>query len=172
MNVMTFNRMFTITLPDGSTRGFDHPVTVAEIAAVINLGLAKNTVVGKVNGRLVDACDWIDHEASLQSVTSRDPEGLEIICHSCVHLIGYAINQLYPIAKMVGGPMFAEGFYDEIAYERPFTPDDLTALEERMRCPRASQRSREWMHSLMLLKHMSRRLRLPSPMPVLSRPLI
>jgi threonyl-tRNA synthetase len=124
--------MPTITLPDGSQRSFDHPVSVAEVAASIGAGLAKATVAGKVDGKLVDASDLITSDASLQIITPKDQEGLEIIRHSCAHLIGHAVKQLYPTAKMVIGPVIEEGFYYDIAYERPFTPDDLAAIEQRM----------------------------------------
>ena len=124
--------MPTITLPDGSQRSFDHPVSVAEVAASIGAGLAKATVAGKVDGKLVDASDLITADASLQIITPKDQEGLEIIRHSCAHLIGHAVKQLYPTAKMVIGPVIDEGFYYDIAYERPFTPDDLAAIEQRM----------------------------------------
>ncbi|MEC7474032.1 MAG: threonine--tRNA ligase [Pseudomonadota bacterium] len=125
--------MPTITLPDGSQRSFDHPVTVAEVAQSIGAGLAKATLAGKVDGRLVDACDLIDADASLQIITPKDAEGLDIIRHSCAHLIGHAVKQLYPTARMVIGPVIDEGFYYDIAYERPFTPDDVAAIEQRMR---------------------------------------
>ena len=124
--------MPAITLPDGSVRHFDHPVSVAEVAASIGAGLAKATVAGKVDGRLVDACDLIDSDASLQILTPKDEEGLEIIRHSCAHLVGHAVKQLYPTAKMVIGPVIAEGFYYDIWLERPFTPDDMAAIEKRM----------------------------------------
>ncbi|MHC3967593.1 TGS domain-containing protein, partial [Pseudomonas aeruginosa] len=90
-----------ITLPDGSQRSFDHPVSVAEVAQSIGAGLAKATLAGKVDGRLVDACDTIDRDATLQIITPKDEEGLEIIRHSCAHLVGHAVKQLYPTAKMV-----------------------------------------------------------------------
>ena len=124
--------MPAITLPDGSVRSFDHPVSVADVAASIGAGLAKATVAGKVNGRLVDACDLITEDASLQILTPKDEEGVEIIRHSCAHLIGHAVKQLYPTAKMVIGPVIAEGFYYDIWFERPFTPDDLAVIEKRM----------------------------------------
>src|SRR5690606_9087463 len=124
--------MPVITLPDGSQRTFDKPVTVAEVAQSIGAGLAKATVAGKVDGRLVDACDLIEHDAALQIITPKDEEGLEIIRHSCAHLVGHAVKQLYPTAKMVIGPVIDEGFYYDIAFERPFTPDDLAAIEQRM----------------------------------------
>ncbi|MCZ4127292.1 threonine--tRNA ligase [Stutzerimonas balearica] len=122
-----------ITLPDGSQRAFDHPVSVAEVAQSIGAGLAKATLAGKVDGRLVDACDVIDHDAALQIITPKDEEGLEIIRHSCAHLVGHAVKQLYPSAKMVIGPVIDEGFFYDISYERPFTPEDLAAIEQRMK---------------------------------------
>ncbi|MXS86076.1 threonine--tRNA ligase [Nitrosomonas sp. HPC101] len=125
--------VITLTLSDGSTRRFEQPVTVAQVAAAIGIGLAKNTVAGRLDGRLVDACEVIDHDAVLQIITPRDEEGLEIIRHSCAHLIGHAVKQLYPNAKMVIGPVIEDGFYYDIAYERPFTPDDLAAIEARMK---------------------------------------
>ena len=125
--------MPVITLPDGSQRTFDKPVTVAEVAQSIGAGLAKATVAGKVDGRLVDACDLIEHDAALQIITPKDEEGLEIIRHSCAHLVGHAVKQLYPTAKMVIGPVIDEGFYYDIAYERSFTPEDMAAIEKRMR---------------------------------------
>jgi threonyl-tRNA synthetase len=125
--------MINITLPDGSKKPFDHPVTVAEVAASIGAGLAKATVAGAVDGKLVDASDRIDHDASLRIITPKDPEGVEIIRHSAAHLVGHAVKQLYPTAKMVIGPVIDDGFYYDIWYERPFTPDDLAAIEQRMR---------------------------------------
>ena len=124
--------MPVITLPDGSQRNFDNPVTVSEVAQSIGAGLAKATIAGKVDGRLVDACDLIEQDASLQIITAKDEEGVEIIRHSCAHLIGHAVKQLYPTAKMVIGPVIDDGFYYDISYERPFTPDDMAAIEKRM----------------------------------------
>jgi threonyl-tRNA synthetase len=124
--------MPTITLPDGSQRSFDHPVSVLEVAQSIGAGLAKATVAGKVNGTLVDACDLIDRDATLQIITPKDQEGVEIIRHSCAHLIGHAVKQLFPTAKMVIGPIIDDGFYYDIASERPFTLDDVAAIEQRM----------------------------------------
>ena len=125
--------MIQITLPDGSQREFSGPITVAEVAQSIGPGLAKNTVAGKVDGKLVDACDTIDRNATLQIITPKDKEGVEIIRHSCAHLVGHAVKQLYPTAKMVIGPVIDEGFYYDIAYERPFTPEDMAAIEKRMK---------------------------------------
>ena len=107
--------MIHITLPDGSQRDFPGPVTVAEVAQSIGPGLAKNTVAGKVDGKLVDACEPIVHDAKLQIITPRDDEGVEIIRHSCAHLVGHAVKQLYPTAKMVIGPVIDEGFYYDLS---------------------------------------------------------
>ena len=125
--------MLNITLPDGSVRQYESPVTVAQIAASIGAGLAKATVAGKVNGKLVDACDPITEDAHVQIITSKDKEGVEIIRHSCAHLVGHAVKQLYPDAKMVIGPVIEDGFYYDIATEKPFTPDDVAAIEARMK---------------------------------------
>ncbi|WP_456093656.1 threonine--tRNA ligase [Neisseria sp.] len=125
--------MLNITLPDGSVRQYESPVTVAQIAASIGAGLAKATVAGKVNGKLVDACDQITEDAHVQIITPKDKEGVEIIRHSCAHLVGHAVKQLYPDAKMVIGPVIEDGFYYDIATEKPFTPDDVAAIEARMK---------------------------------------
>jgi len=124
--------MITITLPDGSSRQFEQPVSVMQVAQSIGAGLAKATLAGAVDGRLVDAGDVIDHDASLRIITPKDEEGLEIIRHSCAHLVGHAVKQLYPDVKMVIGPVIAEGFYYDIYSERPFTPEDMAAIEQRM----------------------------------------
>lgn len=121
-----------ITLPDGSQRTFDKPVSVLEVAQSIGAGLAKATIAGKVNGRQVDACDLVSEDATLQILTAKDEEGVEIIRHSCAHLVGHAVKQLYPSARMVIGPVIEEGFYYDIATDTPFTPDDLAAIEKRM----------------------------------------
>ena len=125
--------MLNITLPDGSVRQYESPVTVAQIAASIGAGLAKATVAGKVNGKLVDACDTITEDSTVQIITPKDQEGVEIIRHSCAHLVGHAVKQLYPNAKMVIGPVIEEGFYYDIATEKPFTPEDVAAIEARMK---------------------------------------
>jgi len=125
--------MLNITLPDGSVRQYEAPVTVAQIAASIGSGLAKATVAGKVNGKLVDASDPISKDASVQIITPKDKEGVEIIRHSCAHLVGHAVKQLYPNAKMVIGPVIEDGFYYDIATDKPFTPDDVAAIEARMK---------------------------------------
>ncbi|BEP54037.1 threonine--tRNA ligase [Variovorax sp. V118] len=125
--------MIQITLPDNSRREFPGPVSVAEVAQSIGPGLAKMTVAGKIDGKLVDASDVIDRDARLQIITPKDDEGLEVIRHSTAHLVGHAVKQLYPTAKMVIGPVIDEGFYYDISFERPFTPEDMAAIEARMR---------------------------------------
>ncbi|QUX92174.1 threonine--tRNA ligase [Marinomonas sp. A3A] len=121
-----------ITLPDGSQRSFSTPVTVMQVAEDIGPGLAKATVAGRIDGQLVDACELISDDAKLSIITGKDPEGVEIIRHSFAHLVGHAVKQLYPTAEMAIGPVIDEGFYYDIAYERPFTPDDLAAIEKRI----------------------------------------
>ena len=122
-----------ITLPDGSERSFDAPVSIMQVAESIGPGLAKATVAGQVDGELRDASDIIDKDATLRILTAKDEEGVEIIRHSCAHLIGHAVKQLFPEAKMVIGPVIEEGFYYDIAVDKPFTPDDVDAIESRMR---------------------------------------
>src|SRR3546814_7606651 len=124
--------MTNIPLPDGSRRELHNPVSVMDVAQSIGPGLAKATVAGNVDGHLVDASDIIDHDAALQIITPKDEEGVEIIRHSAAHLVGHAVKQLYPDAKMVIGPVIDEGFYYDIWREHPFTPDDLAAIEKRM----------------------------------------
>jgi len=122
----------TITLPDGAKKTVPTGTTVADIAKSIGPGLAKSTIAGEVNGKLVDACDPILTDANIRIITSRDAEGVDIIRHSCAHLLGHAVKQLYPTAKMVIGPVIDNGFYYDIAYERSFTADDLAAIEAQM----------------------------------------
>ncbi|WP_025101873.1 threonine--tRNA ligase [Burkholderia sp. A1] len=122
-----------LTLPDGSHRGVATGTTVAEVAAAIGPGLARRAVAGELDGRLVDLGDAIEHDARLRIITPADEEGLAIIRHSCAHLLGHAVKQLYPDANMVIGPVIEDGFYYDIAYSRPFTPEDLAAIEQRMR---------------------------------------
>ena len=124
--------MIEITLPDGSKRPFEHPVTVQDVAASIGAGLAKATLAGKVDGQLVDASFAIDHDASLQIVTDKSPEALEILRHSTAHLMGQAVQRLYPGAQVTIGPVIDNGFYYDFAYERPFTPEDLPKIEAEM----------------------------------------
>jgi threonyl-tRNA synthetase len=122
-----------ITLPDGSTKEYDKPVSVYEIASDIGPGLAKATIAGKADGKLCDACDVFDMDVSLRIITSKDDEGVEVIRHSCAHLIGHAVKQLFPEANMVIGPVIENGFYYDISVEKPFTDEDVQAIEDRMR---------------------------------------
>ena len=122
-----------ITLPNGDQKQFDQAVSVMDVALSIGPGLAKNTVAGKVDGRLVDASDLITTDASLQIITPKDEEGVEIIRHSCAHLVGHAVKQLFPEAKMVIGPVIEDGFYYDIFSAKPFTPEDMLAIEESMK---------------------------------------
>ncbi|EIL91865.1 threonyl-tRNA ligase [Rhodanobacter fulvus Jip2] len=124
--------MIEITLPDGSKKPFDHPVTVQDVAASIGAGLAKATLAGKVDGQLVDAGFSIDHDASLQIVTDKSPEALEILRHSTAHLMGQAVQRLFPGAQVTIGPVIDNGFFYDFAYERPFTPEDLPKIEAEM----------------------------------------
>ncbi|WNL45243.1 threonine--tRNA ligase [Dyella sp. BiH032] len=124
--------MIEITLPDGSKRPFDHPVTVQDVAASIGAGLAKATLAGKVDGKLVDASFTIDHDAGLEIVTEKSPEALDILRHSTAHLLAQAVQRLYPGAQVTIGPVIDNGFYYDFAYERPFTPEDLAKIEEEM----------------------------------------
>lgn len=125
--------MPVITLPDGSQRTYPQAVSVEGVAADIGAGLARAALAGKVDGRLVDTSYLIDHDASLAIVTSRDPEGLEVIRHSTAHLLAQAVKQLFPEAQVTIGPVIEDGFYYDFAYKRPFTPEDLAAIEERMK---------------------------------------
>jgi threonyl-tRNA synthetase len=124
--------MIEITLPDGSKRPFEHPVTVQDVAASIGAGLAKATLAGKVDGKLVDASFPIDHNASLEIVTEKSPEALDILRHSTAHLLAQAVQRLYPGAQVTIGPVIDNGFFYDFAYERPFTPDDLVKIEAEM----------------------------------------
>ncbi|MFZ7233418.1 threonine--tRNA ligase [Avibacterium avium] len=121
-----------ITLPDGSQRQFDKPVTVLEVAQDIGAGLAKATIAGRVNGERRDACDLIDQDANLEIITAKDEDGLEIIRHSCAHLLGHAIKQLFPDVKMAIGPTIENGFYYDVDLDRSLTQEDLDAIEKRM----------------------------------------
>jgi threonyl-tRNA synthetase len=124
--------MPVVTLPDGSTRRFDHPVTVAEVAAGIGAGLAKAALAARVNGRLVDTSHLISDDASLAIVTDKDQDGLEVIRHSTAHLLAQAVKALFPEAQVTIGPVIEDGFYYDFAYARPFTPEDLAAIEAKM----------------------------------------
>ncbi|MGR6036371.1 MAG: threonine--tRNA ligase [Candidatus Nitrosoglobus sp.] len=124
--------MPVITLPDGSQRHFDHPVTVYDIATDIGPGLAKAALGGKINSHLVDISYTVEENTELTIITERDPEGLEIIRHSCAHLLAQAVKQLYPEAQVTIGPVIEDGFYYDFAYPQGFTPEDLEAIEARM----------------------------------------
>ncbi len=124
--------MPVITLPDGSQRQFDHAVSVMDVARDIGAGLAKACIAGRVNGELVDACELIEHDANLSIITSKDDDGLEIIRHSCAHLLGHAIKQLWPNTKMAIGPVIDNGFYYDIDLDYTLTQEDLDKLEKRM----------------------------------------
>ena len=125
--------MIQITLPDGAVRSFPQPVTIAELALSIGPGLAKAAVAGKVDGTLVDTSTRLDRDASVAIVTEKDPEGLEIIRHSTAHLLAYAAQKLFPGLQVTIGPVIENGFYYDFSYERPLTPEDLEAIEAKMR---------------------------------------
>ncbi|HMT65701.1 MAG TPA: threonine--tRNA ligase, partial [Ottowia sp.] len=124
--------MLEITLPDGSRRQYPGPVTVAEVAESIGSGLAKAALGGKVDGQLVDTSFRIEHPAQLAIVTAKAAEGLEMIRHSTAHLLAYAVKTLFPEAQVTIGPVIDNGFYYDFSYKRPFTPDDLVAIEKQM----------------------------------------
>ncbi len=122
-----------ITLPDASERQFDHPVTVMQVAADIGPGLAKATLAGVVDEQLVDASYEMNNDASLRIITERDEEGVELIRHSCAHLMAQAVKELFPEAQVTIGPVIENGFFYDFAYERPFTPEDIEAIEKKMK---------------------------------------
>ena len=124
--------MLNITLPDGSVRQFEAPVSVSDVAASIGTGLAKAALAGKVNGKLVDTAYRIEQDANLAIITAKDEEGLDIIRHSTAHLMAYAVQELFPDAQVTIGPTIEDGFYYDFAYKRPFTPEDLAAIEKKM----------------------------------------
>ncbi len=121
-----------IRLPDGSVRSFPQPVSVAEVAASIGSGLARAALAGKVNGQLVDLSHRIDSDAALAIVTDKDAEGLDLLRHSTAHLLAHAVKELFPDAQVTIGPVIEDGFYYDFSYKRPFTPEDLAAIEKRM----------------------------------------
>src|SRR3954464_10635138 len=123
--------MLNVKLPDGSVRQFEKPVSVGEVAAAIGPGLAKAALGGKVNGKLVDTTHVIDHDADLAVITDKNPEGLDLIRHSTAHLLAYAVKELFPDAQVTIGPVIENGFYYDFSYKRPFTPDDLVAIEKK-----------------------------------------
>jgi len=121
-----------IRLPDGAVKHFDAPVSVAAVAAAIGPGLAKAALAGKVDGQLVDTSFVVERDAELSIVTDRDPEGLEVLRHSTAHLLAYAVKELFPDAQVTIGPVIEDGFYYDFSYRRPFTPEDLAAIEKKM----------------------------------------
>src|SRR5690625_1241541 len=134
---MTF--MVQVTLPDGSKREYPAPVTVAEVAQSIGAGLGRAALAGRVKPadstqefRLVDTSYQIDKDVDLEIVTAKDPDGLEVLRHSTAHLLAYAVKSLYPEAQVTIGPVIDDGFYYDFAYDRPFTPEDLEAIEKKM----------------------------------------
>src|SRR5438034_8046829 len=127
-----FVPMINIRLPDGSIRPFEVPVSVGQVAAAIGPGLAKAALAGKVDGKLVDTSFVVDRDAELAIVTDKDPEGLEVLRHSTAHLLAYAVKELFPDAQVTIGPVIEDGFYYDFSYKRPFTPEDLAAIEEKM----------------------------------------
>ncbi|MFO1253199.1 MAG: TGS domain-containing protein, partial [Inhella sp.] len=124
--------MISIQLPDGSVRPFEGPVTVGQVAASIGAGLAKAALGGKVDGKLVDLSHLIEQDAKLAIVTEKDPDGLDLIRHSTAHLLAYAVKELFPEAQVTIGPVIENGFYYDFSYKRPFTPEDLQAIEAKM----------------------------------------
>jgi threonyl-tRNA synthetase len=125
-------KMISVRLPDGSQRQFDAPVTVAQVAASIGAGLAKAALAGKVDGKLVDTSFLIEHDADLAIVTDKDADGLDVLRHSTAHLLAYAVKELFPDAQVTIGPVIENGFYYDFSYKRPFTPEDLQAIEKKM----------------------------------------
>jgi threonyl-tRNA synthetase len=117
--------MLSITLPDGSQRKYDTAITVAQVAESIGAGLAKAALAGRVDGQLVDTSYLINSDAELAIITERDPEGLDVIRHSCAHLMAQAVQRLFPQAQVTIGPVIEDGFFYDFAYERAFTPEDL-----------------------------------------------
>jgi threonyl-tRNA synthetase len=124
--------MISVRLPDGSAREFDGPVTVAQVASSIATSLGKAALAGKVDGKVVDTSYLIDKNVDLSIVTDKDAEGLEVIRHSTAHLLAYAVKELFPDAQVTIGPVIENGFYYDFSYKRPFTPEDLVAIEKKM----------------------------------------
>src|SRR6478752_7686604 len=124
--------MPNIRLPDGSTKSFPGPVTVAEIAQSIGAGLARAALAGRVNGKLVDTSYRVESDADVSIVTDKDPAANELLRHSTAHLLAHAVKELFPDAQVTIGPVIENGFYYDFSYKRPFTPEDLAAIEKRM----------------------------------------
>jgi threonyl-tRNA synthetase len=126
------SKMISVRLPDGSERQFESPVTVAQVAASIGAGLAKAALAGKVDGRVVDTSHLITQDAALSIITDKDADGIDVIRHSAAHLLAYAVKELFPEAQVTIGPVIENGFYYDFSYKRPFTPEDLQAIEKKM----------------------------------------
>ena len=124
--------MLFVTLPDGSKREFESAVSVADVAKSISTSLGKAAIAARLDDKLVDTSTVIDHDATLAIITEKDPEALEIVRHSTAHLMAQAVKELYPDAQVTIGPAIENGFYYDFSYKRPFTPEDLTAIEKRM----------------------------------------
>ena len=125
--------MVTITLPDNSKRSFDSSISIEDVAADIGKGLFKATIAGKVDGVLKDGSDLLEKDCSLEIIKNSDQEGIDIIRHSCAHLFGHALKQIYPEAKMAIGPVIEDGFYYDIDLKKKLTEEDLLKIEERMK---------------------------------------
>ena len=124
--------MLVVTLPDGSKREFDAAVRVLDVAQSIGSGLAKAALAGMVDGKIVDLSHVINKDSQLAIITDKSPEALEIVRHSTAHLLAYAVKELFPQAQVTIGPVIENGFYYDFSFHRPFTPDDLVALEKKM----------------------------------------
>src|SRR5262245_31015556 len=124
--------MLNIRLPDSSQKSFPGPVTVAEVAQAIGAGLARAALAGRVDGRLVDTSYRIERDAEVAIITAKDKEGLELLRHSTAHLLAYAVKELFPDAQVTIGPVIENGFYYDFSYKRPFTPEDLAAIERKL----------------------------------------
>src|SRR3954454_10456356 len=124
--------MINIRLPDGSVKPFEQPPTVADVARSIGPGLAKAALAGRVDGKVVDTSHLISHDADVAIVTDKDDAGLEVIRHSTAHLLAYAVKELFPEAQVTIGPVIEDGFYYDFSFKRPFTPEDLAAIEKKM----------------------------------------
>src|SRR4026209_2897044 len=132
MHSSNAHAVISIRLPDGSSKSFPGPVTVAEIAASIGAGLARAALAGKVDGKLVDTSYRVESDADIAIVTPKSPEGLDILRHSTSHLMAQAVQELFPGAQVTIGPVIENGFYYDFSYQRPFTPEDLVAIEKKM----------------------------------------
>ena len=124
--------MPVITLPDGNQKQFEQPVSIYDVAASIGSGLAKAALAGKVNDEIVDTSYMLTENSAVSIITAKDDECVDVLRHSCAHLMAQAVQQLFPAAQVTIGPVIEDGFFYDFAYERPFTPEDLTAIEKKM----------------------------------------